>query len=87
MNPEKILETIFVVQYTPSSTATSLLIQGESDLVSLLRQLITLAYVDYINYPFNHLILYMGDFVWHIECIDVWPHAVKNCLFSFSHDL
>ena len=31
MNPEKILETIFVVQYTPSSTATNLYYLVTSD--------------------------------------------------------
>ena len=49
------------------------ILQGESGLVIQLCQLITFSYVHYIKYPFNHLILYMGDFVWHIECIDVWP--------------
>ena len=66
---------------------TAVLLQGKSGLVPQLCQLITLAYVDYIKYPFNHLILYVGDFIWHIEYIDAWPHAAKNCLFSFSHDL
>ena len=48
-----------------------------------LRQLITLAYVDYIKYPFNHLILYVGDFVWHIGCIDARPHCLEICIFWF----
>ena len=59
------------------------LIQGESDLVCQLCQLITLAYVYYIKYPFTHLILYMGDFVWHIECIDGWLLPEKNAYFYF----
>ena len=54
--------------------------------MSLLRQLITLAYVDYINYPFNHLILYMGDFVWHIKCIHMWSDASGNCRTIFLTD-
>ena len=32
----------------------------------------------YIKYPFNHLILYMGDFVWHIECIDAKLDSLGN---------
>ena len=60
------------------------IVQGESDLVCQLCQLITLAYVDYIKYPFTHLILYMGDFVWYIECIDVWPRTLENTCFDFS---
>ena len=54
--------------------------------MSLLRQLITLAYVDYINYPFNHLILYMGDFVWHIKCIHMWSVASGNYRTLFLAD-
>ena len=38
-------------------------LQGESQLVCQLCRLITLAYVDYIKYPFYHLMLYMGDLV------------------------
>ena len=62
------------------------LIQGDSDLVSLLRQLITLAYVEYIKYTFNHLILYMGDFVWHIKCIHMWSVASGNYRILFLAD-
>ena len=68
------------------SWAIGWVLQGESDLVSLLRQLITLAYVDYINYPFNHLILYMGDFVWHIKCIHMWSVASGNYRTLFLAD-
>ena len=46
-----------------------------------LCQLITFSYVDYIKCPFNHLILYMGDFVWHIECIDGSPDSLGNSRF------
>ena len=52
----------------------------------LLRQLIKLTYVDYIKYPFYHLILYMGDFVWHIKCIHMWTDASGNCTILFLAD-
>ena len=61
-------------------------VQGESDLVSLLHQLITLAYIDYIKYPFNHLILYKGDFVCHIKCNHMWSDASGNCRTIFLTD-
>ena len=52
-------------------------IQGVRRLLSQLWQLISLSNVDIIKYPFNHLIIYRGDFVWHIECIHTWPDAFE----------
>ena len=43
--------------------------------------LITFSHVDYIKHPFDHLIPYMGDFVWHIECINARPRSLGNSRF------
>ena len=42
-------------------------LQGESRLVCPLLLLISLAYVDDMKYPLNHLIIYEGEFFWHIK--------------------
>ena len=42
----------------------------------ILCQLISMTYVDCIQYPFNHLIIHMGDFASSIEGIDVEPNSV-----------
>ena len=38
------------------------------------------------NILFSHLILYMGDFVWHIKCIHMWSDASGNCRTIFLSD-
>ena len=38
-----------------------------------LCELISLAYVDRIRYPFNHLIISVGDLLEHIKCIVTEP--------------
>ena len=43
--------------------------------MSQLCQAITLSYGGDMQCPFNHLIVYKGDFVWHIKCIHIWPDA------------
>ena len=50
-------------------------LQGVQRLVSQLCQAITLSYGGDMQCPFNHLIVYKGDFVWHIKCIHIWPDA------------
>ena len=40
-----------------------LILQGVHMLASQLCQAITVSYVDNMKYPFNHLIIYKGDFV------------------------
>ena len=54
-----------------------MIIQGVRRLLSQLWWLISLSNVDIIKYPFNHLIIYRGDFVWHIECIHTLSDAFE----------
>ena len=39
---------------------------------------ITILYVNIPKYPLNHLIIYKGDFVWHIKYIYMWTEAKGN---------
>ena len=79
--------TSFPTIKVPSEVLSCVLIelQGVQRLVSQLCQSITLSYGDDMQCPFNHLITYRGDFVWHIRCIDIFPNALKIAGFNFCH--
>ena len=58
-------------------------LQGVHMFASQLCQAITLSYVDNMKYPFNHLIIYKGDFVWHIKCIDILTNTLEKEGYNF----
>ena len=69
------------------------ILQGESQLLWQLWLLISWTYVNISEYPFNHLITKVGDFVWDIKHHGTCKDAYENdkilfwLIFKFVHFL
>ena len=58
-------------------------LQGVSRLVCKLCLLISWTYVNIMEYPFNHLITLVGDFVRGMKHHETWNDASENCRTCF----